>query len=254
MALRARSPRRRRTPRPSAGSRRRYADRSPGPAAPPAAPRPSRPMQTSCSAPPVQRLAPPAPPPDAPIRGRCGAVKLARIGDLGVMPGRGDRLAQPVGGVLASPSAAAFRGRVHQRVAHRMQPEQPDGLGRRRLRACSFSTTHFGFFMVLAPLRLSGCAGSRDQLGLQVIFRLTPSGTRDIRPRGPTRWQLGDRPQGVAGDCNSLAETHAWFDSWVAHHSVFLKPPTVRTLRNSVYISVGCGEVEHQRPHRSSLI
>ena len=28
----------------------------------------------------------------------------------------------------------------------------------------------------------------------------------------------GDRPQGVAGDCNSLAETHAWFDSRVAHH------------------------------------
>ena len=37
---------------------------------------------------------------------------------------------------------------------------------------------------------------------------------------------LGDRPQGVAGDCNSLAETHARFDSWVAHHSVFLKQPT----------------------------
>jgi len=29
---------------------------------------------------------------------------------------------------------------------------------------------------------------------------------------------VGDRPQGVAGDCNSLAETHAWFDSKVAHH------------------------------------
>jgi hypothetical protein len=37
---------------------------------------------------------------------------------------------------------------------------------------------------------------------------------------------VGDRPQGVAGDCNSLAETHAWFDSRVAHHLVFLKPPT----------------------------
>ena len=30
--------------------------------------------------------------------------------------------------------------------------------------------------------------------------------------------KVGDRPQGVAGDCNSLAETHAWFDSKVAHH------------------------------------
>jgi hypothetical protein len=32
------------------------------------------------------------------------------------------------------------------------------------------------------------------------------------------RLTVGDRPQGVAGDCNSLAETHAWFDSRVAHH------------------------------------
>ena len=29
---------------------------------------------------------------------------------------------------------------------------------------------------------------------------------------------MGDRPQGVAGDCNSLEATHAWFDSRVAHH------------------------------------
>ena len=35
---------------------------------------------------------------------------------------------------------------------------------------------------------------------------------------------VGDRPQGVAGDCNSLAETHAWFDSRVAHHLVSSKP------------------------------
>ena len=34
-------------------------------------------------------------------------------------------------------------------------------------------------------------------------------------------WKVGDRPQGVAGDCNSLAETHAWFDSRVAHHSLY---------------------------------
>jgi len=32
------------------------------------------------------------------------------------------------------------------------------------------------------------------------------------------QFKVGDRPQGVAGDCNSLAETHAWFDSRVAHH------------------------------------
>ena len=34
---------------------------------------------------------------------------------------------------------------------------------------------------------------------------------------------MGDRPQGVAGDCNSLAETHAWFDSRVAHHFLFIR-------------------------------
>jgi hypothetical protein len=39
----------------------------------------------------------------------------------------------------------------------------------------------------------------------------------------------------VAGDCNSLAETHAWFDSRVAHHLVFLKPPTT-CLRGRVSI------------------
>ena len=35
-----------------------------------------------------------------------------------------------------------------------------------------------------------------------------------------TTLRVGDRPQGVAGDCNSLAETHAWFDSRVAHHYI----------------------------------
>ena len=35
---------------------------------------------------------------------------------------------------------------------------------------------------------------------------------------GCNAMHVGDRPQGVAGDCNSLAETHAWFDSRVAHH------------------------------------
>jgi hypothetical protein len=46
---------------------------------------------------------------------------------------------------------------------------------------------------------------------------------------------VGDRPQGVAGDCNSLAETHAWFDSRVAHHSDFLKLSKV-LLCGRVYI------------------
>ncbi len=43
---------------------------------------------------------------------------------------------------------------------------------------------------------------------------------------------VGDRPQGVAGDCNSLAETHAWFDSRVAHHF------TSHNSRKKPYLSV----------------
>ena len=30
----------------------------------------------------------------------------------------------------------------------------------------------------------------------------------------------GDALQGAAADCNSAGETHAWFDSRVAHHSL----------------------------------
>jgi len=29
---------------------------------------------------------------------------------------------------------------------------------------------------------------------------------------------MGDELQGAAADCNSAGETHAWFDSRVAHH------------------------------------
>ena len=67
------------------------------------------------------------------------------------------------------------------------------------------------------------------------------------------RMTVGDRPQGVAGDCNSLAETHAWFDSRVAHHLTSLKlsmsPPC-----NSKYISVTYVEDRHPRTHKSPLI
>jgi len=53
---------------------------------------------------------------------------------------------------------------------------------------------------------------------------------------------VGDRPQGVAGDCNSLAETHAWFDSRVAHqiyknsNKINALPPI---LRADLDISMG---------------
>ena len=32
------------------------------------------------------------------------------------------------------------------------------------------------------------------------------------------RFASGDELQGAAADCNSAGETHAWFDSRVAHH------------------------------------
>lgn len=32
--------------------------------------------------------------------------------------------------------------------------------------------------------------------------------------------RMGDGLQGAAADCNSAGETHAWFDSKVAHHPI----------------------------------
>ncbi|KAJ55001.1 hypothetical protein ACMU_14680 [Actibacterium mucosum KCTC 23349] len=53
--------------------------------------------------------------------------------------------------------------------------------------------------------------------------------------------RLGDRPQGVAGDCNSLEATHAWFDSRVAHHFFFFR--VTSTCRSFVTISSGFGRL-----------
>jgi hypothetical protein len=42
-----------------------------------------------------------------------------------------------------------------------------------------------------------------------------------LTPKGPPRISAvasGDVLQGAAADCNSAGETHAWFDSRVAHH------------------------------------
>lgn len=55
-------------------------------------------------------------------------------------------------------------------------------------------------------------------------FLLTPP--RQTAIQRPTS---GDVLQGAAADCNSAGETHAWFDSRVAHHS----PPPMTGLRIS---------------------
>ncbi|ETX15502.1 hypothetical protein OCH239_16480 [Roseivivax halodurans JCM 10272] len=36
---------------------------------------------------------------------------------------------------------------------------------------------------------------------------------------------MGDELQGAAADCKSAGETHAWFDSRVAHHFLPLHRP-----------------------------
>ena len=59
--------------------------------------------------------------------------KAARIGDLGRKAGRGDGLGQPVGGVAGDDEAQLLARGIGQRVTHRMQPEKPDGSGRRSL-------------------------------------------------------------------------------------------------------------------------
>ena len=64
------------------------------------------------------------------------------------------------------------------------------------------------------------------QAGMAKAPRIGPTGAAGW-PKGQNaarKVKVGDRPQGVAGDCNSLAETHAWFDSRVAHHPVSKKP------------------------------
>ena len=64
----------------------------------------------------------------------------------------------------------------------------------------------------------------RRDKGIWSIFRIDPlarAGYSAPRSAQRARDVVGDRPQGVAGDCNSLAETHAWFDSRVAHHFPF---------------------------------
>ena len=54
------------------------------------------------------------------------------------------------------------------------------------------------------------------------FFLLTPRNPKGIRrPHGgrPAADRVGDELQGAAADCNSAGETHAWFDSRVAHQS-----------------------------------
>jgi hypothetical protein len=58
--------------------------------------------------------------------------EVARIGDLRRDPSGGDRLlSQSVGGVLRQDQPQLLAPRIDERVPHRMQPEEPDRLGRR---------------------------------------------------------------------------------------------------------------------------
>ncbi len=56
--------------------------------------------------------------------------KFPRIGDLGLDPGMRDRFGQPVGGIPGDDQPQLVARLVLQRVAHGVQAEQPDGLGR----------------------------------------------------------------------------------------------------------------------------
>ena len=129
MVAAARSPRARRTPRPSAGRRPRCADRSPGPAARPAA-RPAPEIADILQTCPSSAAAPPAPRPDAPSLRRSARRNGAD---------RRFRASCPMAAIASSSLSAAFlvstsrsfsRVGIHQRIAHRMQAEQPDGFAR----------------------------------------------------------------------------------------------------------------------------
>jgi hypothetical protein len=84
--------------------------------------------------------------------------------------------------------------------------------------------THFGFFMA----RRSSMPDYTHARGnetpsvarAQGNFQLTGHGPAAIqRPPDAFGRSWGDVLQGAAADCNSAGETHAWFDSRVAHHS-----------------------------------
>ncbi len=49
--------------------------------------------------------------------------------------------------------------------------------------------------------------------------KLCPQPLDAMSPPGYLPAPEGDVLQGAAADCNSAEETHAWFDSRVAHHS-----------------------------------
>src|SRR6056297_1980680 len=66
----------------------------------------------------------------------------------------------------------------------------------------------------MAPgLRADDAEGKPAPARTPRVFRLTTQKRRAIQ-----RIASGDVLQGAAADCNSAGETHAWFDSRVAHH------------------------------------
>ncbi len=49
-------------------------------------------------------------------------------------------------------------------------------------------------------------------------------------------------PQGEGADCNSVGETHAWFDSKDAHHKYFCKGSILEQIFLAILFSIG-GEI-----------
>ena len=108
-----------------------------------------------------------------------------------------------------------------------MQAKQPDGLVRR----CTFLLFFFddpGRLFHQQPLLValisSNFISTNALQGQRPVFGVDASRRESYLPMTQIKdvfeFALGDGLQGAAADCNSAEETHAWFDSRVAHHSV----------------------------------
>jgi len=137
--------------------------------------------------------------------------ELARINDVGRDAGLGNGVAQTVSGILGEHEPYAFPARIEQRIAHGVDAEKPKAICRSSP-ARPFLLDHPTW--LLHGLPLAPCVGV-GQHRRAPDFGIDASGRARYFRRHAARWRciVGDRPQGVAGDCNSLAETHARFDS-----------------------------------------
>ena len=166
--------------------------------------------------------------------------KLAGIGNFRLQTTRCKHLRpQPVSRIARQHKAQLFASGIGQCIAHGVQPEEPHRLAG-LCGLCPFLIDHpAGFFHGASPCAaLLPCSrrynskkrlltgpnpDAAQEFSASEISGLTPPACLYIRRLTPEQQRcngrgLGDRPQGVAGDCNSLEATHAWFDSRVAHH------------------------------------